>query len=504
MASHTIDAAADAASTLLDRSVTAPRLALIYRSGETLAYNPAINSWHRLDAQSAAVLRWLRAGRPTQALQAYFEERFSCTDVTARQRLAEIVRWCLLRSLLYLDRAPATPSPADIAAASPDGRRLATVYWICTQACNLRCTYCYQEATVARPAELTTVEGKDLIEQAWQAGATTFIFTGGEPFSRPDLLDLAQHAKSLGLATNVVTNGQYITRKNIRQVARTFDAVSISLDHGLPEHHDRSRGAKSWERALRAIDLLLRYHVRVDVNSVLARYGLADVAALLRLVRERGLGEHRITPQFPMGRGIGFRDDELRPHELLGLSDHLRQSAALAQVTIGAAPSHPPAAQRLEGEYTGKKALRNHCGAGLSEVSVDPEGWVYPCKLLQYEAFRGSNVRDKRLADIYEVEPALRRTRAATTDALDTCKTCIVRQHCGGGCRGIQFSLTGSYASSDPLMCAYIRRSFESQAWASTGTVPPGRRTDYRQGRVDGATRRVIPIAANVGAPSHG
>lgn len=41
----------------------------------------------------------------------------------------------------------------------------------------------------------------------------------------------------------------------------------------------------------------------------------------------------------------------------------------------GATPSHVPATQCIEGEYTGKKALRNHCGAGLSEVSVDLEGW---------------------------------------------------------------------------------------------------------------------------------
>jgi MoaA/NifB/PqqE/SkfB family radical SAM enzyme len=63
---------------------------------------------------------------------------------------------------------------------------LSTVYWICTQACNLRCTYCYQDASVARDRELSTAEGYDLVDQAIEAGARTFVFTGGEPFHRRD------------------------------------------------------------------------------------------------------------------------------------------------------------------------------------------------------------------------------------------------------------------------------------------------------------------------------
>jgi radical SAM protein with 4Fe4S-binding SPASM domain len=135
----------------------------------------------------------------------------------------------------------------------------------------------------------------------------------------------------------------------------------------------------------------------------------------------------------------------------------------------------------LEGTYNSKRVLRDHCGAGLSEVSVDPEGWVYPCRLLQYARFKTDNVRARRLKQIFEDHAILRNIRSTTTKDLNPCKTCIIRNHCGSGCRGIHFSFTHDYIKSHPLFCAYLRSSFELQTWASTGEVPSPRRTGFHR-----------------------
>ena len=129
---------------LLPRLVVPERLSLLYRSGETLGYNPVFNVWHRLDAVTAEMLRWLRAGRERKALSEHLERRLRMPSGAGREQLRKIIEACILRRLLYLDRQR-KPVPVGL----PE-RPLATVYWICTQACNLRCTYCYQDATVAR------------------------------------------------------------------------------------------------------------------------------------------------------------------------------------------------------------------------------------------------------------------------------------------------------------------------------------------------------------------
>ena len=450
---------------LLDRVVVPSRLGLIYRQGETLGYNPGLNVWYRLDESCAEALRWLRARRDRDGLATHLAQRFDYTPGRAWERLQEIAQWCVLRRLLYLDREPSVPELRH--ASNP----LATVYWICTQACNLRCTYCYQEATVARPNELSTAEAKALIDQVVEAGARTFIFTGGEPFTRRDLLEIARYAKHCGLRTTVITNGHYITTKNVADIAGIFDIVTISLDHGLPEHHDRHRGAGSWKRALHGIDLLLEAGVHVDMNSVLSRLGLRDVTELLRLARTKRIGQHRIMPQFPMGRGACSRDDELTPSELLHLNDQLHDAHQELEAN--------QACVKLEGAYSQKGIRRNHCGAGLSEVSIDPEGWVYPCKLLQYPKFRTQNIRDARLGDIFRSDPLLRVMQGTVVDTLHPCKTCIIKNYCGGGCRGIHVSFTQEYIQAHPLFCAYLRRTFEAQAWGSTGSVPAHRKAQF-------------------------
>lgn len=453
---------------MIDRVVVPSRLALVHRSGETLGYNPTINSWERLDEATAEVLRWLRAGRERDALESHLARRFGYPASATRQRLQKILVWCIFRQLLYLDEEPSAPQIAH-----PDSP-LETVYWICTQACNLRCDYCYQDAMVRRPNELSTEEGKDLVDQVVKAGADTFIFTGGEPFSRRDLLEIARYSRRRGLRTNVITNGHFINTKNISEVSEIFDTVTVSVDHGVAEHHDLHRGNGSWSRAVNAVDLLLQSGVDVDVNSVLSRTGLKDIEELIRLSRQRAIGQHRIIPQFPMGRGASARNDELEPAEVMAVNDRLHQA--------GCALDHAVEGNvAVEGSYNTKRVIRNHCGAGLSEVSVDPEGWVYPCKLLQYSEFKTQNVRERKLIDIYNDHPILKKIRSSVATTLNPCKTCIIRNHCGGGCRGIHFSFTHEYIKAHPLFCAYLRNSFELQAWATTGDVPSPRKADYQQ-----------------------
>ena len=453
---------------LIARVVVPYRLALILRGKQTVGYNPNLNVWHRVSDEVAETLRWLRSGRDRSVLPSHLARRFDLDN--ADQRLEAILRWAILRRLLYLDVEPTLP-PSRL-----PSNPLSTVYWICTQACNLRCTYCYQDATVARDNELSTAEGRNLVDQVAEAGARTFVFTGGEPFSRRDLLEIAHYSKSCGLRTNVITNGHYIVPRRVAAIAEVFDKVTVSLDHGIPEHHDSARGQGSWRRAAAAIDLLLEAGVVVDINSVLTRPGLSDVGELLAFVRRRPVGQHRIVPQYPMGRGESVRSDELKPEELLEFED------GLSCVNESRDASSKDGSRSPEQVLTSPKGVRrSHCGAGLSEVAVDPEGWVYPCKLLQYEQYRAANVRERRLVEIFASDPIIRQFQRPFVDMLKPCTTCIIRNHCGGGCRGIHASFSNDWTIAEPLFCAQLRRSFELDAFASTGDVPPRRPARFVQ-----------------------
>jgi radical SAM protein with 4Fe4S-binding SPASM domain len=209
--------------------------------------------------------------------------------------------------------------------------------------------------------------------------------------------------------------------------------------------------------------------VAVDINSVLTRPGLPDVEKLLAFVQRRAIGQHRIVPQYPMGRGADTRWDELTPGQLLELDDNLHRATEALYVV----PDENRTTHSTRASTSSKGVRRSHCGAGLSEVSVDPEGWVYPCKLLQYEQYRAANVRDRRLAEIFAIDPIIARFQRPFVNTLQPCTTCIIKNHCGGGCRGIHASFSNDWTIAEPLFCAQLRRSFELNVFATTGSVPP-------------------------------
>jgi len=185
-----------------------------------------------------------------------------------------------------------------------------------------------------------------------------------------------------------------------------------------------------------------------------------------------------------MGRGAKAKEEELTSNQLIGLNDRILGLVARDDSEVASQ-------LRVEGDKGQKGMIRQHCGAGLSEVSVDPEGWVYPCRLLQYPQFRTLNVREHRIAEIYEQHPVLKTIQTTKVKQLSPCNTCIIRDACGGGCRGIHFSYEGEYATAHPLFCAYLRRSFEGQAWRSTGSIPPARRAQFVN---NGRIRKSLPL----------
>ena len=66
--------------------------------------------------------------------------------------------------------------------------------WEVTQSCDLACKHCRAAAQpIAHPDQLSTAEGKALIDQIAAMQIPIFVFTGGDPLKRPDLYELIRY-----------------------------------------------------------------------------------------------------------------------------------------------------------------------------------------------------------------------------------------------------------------------------------------------------------------------
>ena len=83
------------------------------------------------------------------------------------------------------------------------------VVWNITRRCNLRCIHCYsQSRDIEYTNELTTEQGKELIDDLAHFGVPVVLFSGGEPLMREDLPELASYTISKGVLPPVLIYAQ--------------------------------------------------------------------------------------------------------------------------------------------------------------------------------------------------------------------------------------------------------------------------------------------------------
>jgi MoaA/NifB/PqqE/SkfB family radical SAM enzyme len=176
-----------------------------------------------------------------------------------------------------------------------------------TALCNLRCPFCYTDsprATRERRLDLPDDVWRGVVEQAIDLGVIEAVVTGGEPLLRRELtLELVERLGAAGVGVTMNTNGWFVDEK----VADRLGAVpglqvKVSIDGATPELHDGARGAiGSWDRAVRAVDLLRRRAVSVHLNHVVTPANHAYVGDLLELAWTLGVASVRLTEAFPLG-----------------------------------------------------------------------------------------------------------------------------------------------------------------------------------------------------------
>lgn len=170
-----------------------------------------------------------------------------------------------------------------------------------TGRCQSRCKTCAGWETPASEMEreLTTQEWKDIIFKMHEwIGNFTFIFSGGEPFLREDIFELAEYAKSLGITPNVITNGLALTDKCEQLVDSAFNVIVFSLNSvENPDLHIESRGRKdSFKKTMDVIQNLCYLNKKknagkyISISTVVMPSNLSEIRPLAEFAKIEGIG----------------------------------------------------------------------------------------------------------------------------------------------------------------------------------------------------------------------
>lgn len=200
--------------------------------------------------------------------------------------------------------------------------------------CNLRCAHCFNASGPAKGQfpSLSREEVGNILDQAEAVGVRDVVFTGGEPFLHPDMVEIAGDTLSRFPAT-ILTNGTLLTDRIAERLAcagrgsiYSFE-IRISLDAPSEEENDRVRGKGSFEKALGGVARLEKagFLPIVTAVQIQGENSQAELEAFESLLRSRGIRKPRVKflPLFRIGReeerSGGYEEGERITEEMLEL-----------------------------------------------------------------------------------------------------------------------------------------------------------------------------------------
>jgi len=340
------------------------------------------------------------------------------------------------------------------------------VVWNVTSACNLACTHCYA-ATQGTPDELNTGEALALIDDLAAFGCPVLLFSGGEPFIRPDILDLARHAVGKGLRVVFSTNGTLIDAALASQIqAIGVSYVGISID-GSEATHDRFRVCPgAFRRSVAGIRACREAGIKVGLRVTMTRDNIADIPAIFDLMEAERIPRICLYHLVYCGRGAELASHDLAPEQRRATLDLIIERTArlhargfpVEVLTVDNHCDGPYLYLRMQREENPRAdevmtLLRmnggNSTGHGIGCVSWD--GTVYPDQFWRNKPV--GNVRQNPFSRIWG-EPApdslLAQLRAKKQHVTGRCVTCRFLDVCGGNFRARAEAATGDLWGVDP------------------------------------------------------
>ncbi|MHB9154990.1 MAG: radical SAM protein [Endomicrobiales bacterium] len=304
-----------------------------------------------------------------------------------------------------------------------------------TRRCNLSCRHCYidRAGEKERAEALSTAEVKAALRELARAGTLYLVFTGGEIFLRPDLIELCREARRLRFDLTLFSNGTLITEEHARMLSGLdVSGVEISL-YGREETHEKVTGMRgSFARTVASLRLLRRHRVPVKVKSPLMTVNARDYPWLRSFAARLG-ARCRLDPT------IAPRDNGNKDILRLRLDD-----ARLRKIYGDPALFTPVAEKKI---LPGDEFF---CSAGRNLVAIGCEGTVYPCLQLPLPL---GNLRVSRWRKIVSnANPALSAYLDIRKEDISSCRSCGLSGLCPR-CPGLALVENGNLRGPSRIAC---------------------------------------------------
>ena len=249
-----------------------------------------------------------------------------------------------------------------------------TVQLALTRACNMRCAHCFIANYGAR---MPFSEVHSTLLQLAAAGTELVNFTGGEIFSRSDIVAIFELTTKLGLSYGFTTNGTLVTPRIVNRLVRIPpEIVGVSLYGHTPQLHEEiTKAPGSFEKTVRAIKLFASAGFNVTVKTMLTLANHTHISRIRQFGKELGARDVVFDPCF-----VRREDGSEEPWTFRLSGTKLRD--------------FDESEFRAESQRFRRNLADSVCNAGVDRLAIGADGTVYPCGLFKLSIgnWRGSSL----------------------------------------------------------------------------------------------------------------
>lgn len=167
------------------------------------------------------------------------------------------------------------------------------VQWHVTERCNLGCLHCYREPHRSELSldNLIALAGRLDHFALHQSRSLVITLTGGEPFLKAEIYDLAGHIDRMDTVEelNIISNGTMLPAPGTLEHLGTLNTLYLSLESQVPGVNDSIRGAGVFEAVTNNARLLQQRGFSLGIMTTLMTRntrslisGFRDYCAFLR------------------------------------------------------------------------------------------------------------------------------------------------------------------------------------------------------------------------------
>ena len=341
------------------------------------------------------------------------------------------------------------------------------VVWNFTQACNLKCVHCYQDAcTKPLPDEMDLEQKLRFIDEMADEYIPFLALAGGEPLMGRHFWEVLQRCQERHIHVTVASNGTLLTPETCRKLRdRGVKYVEISVDSATAEKHDEFRGIPgAWQRTVDGIrNVVATPGMRAGLAACVSKFNVNEVDAMIQMAVDLGCSTFVHFNYIPVGRGVQNDVHDLDPDQRELVLEKLSRWLQTGQIGImstapqfgrscymhadldgrmalGHAGSAPGSKIRVLAKYIGG------CGSARCYCSVQPNGDVTPCVYIPHRII--GNLKEKSMREIWQNNVYFE-TLTVRDNLKDHCHICDYRPVCGG-CRARADAYTGDILAGDP------------------------------------------------------